>query len=231
MPRRPAAFWMSAAAVIVAGCTGRYPEEPPRDPFPKTYNEIEHRRVDLAPIHERQRRAMDEADGAGSPDGGLSQVISLDQREYFPDDPVFLTMLWVNNTARPMRVSRRLFLDLNFRPLIFLDDKVQVLYNVSRLPPPPTAPLREKDFWVIPPYGEKSLVVDLTDLPRYGEDVGAKVRWGYDVSRPGRYAIRVGARSVPAQLVPESLRGDPTASHWEGSTLSNVARFRIRKRR
>ena len=86
------------------------------------------------------------------------------------------------------------------------------------------------DFWVIPPYGEKSQVVDLKDIPRYGSAVGQRVTWGYNVDRPGKYKIRVGLRSIPFQLVPEELRGDPTADLWEGSTLSNVVEFQVKKR-
>lgn len=235
MPKRrslPLHLLALGLALGLVGCSGRGgdPAKVPGDDFPRTYNEVEMKRVDLRPVDKRQRMAMGTAPGKGVPDGGLSTVVSLDKRVYLPDEPVYLTVLWVNNTERPIRVCRRLFLDANFRPLIFLDDEVQVLYNVSALPPAPTKTLLPADFWVIPPYGEKSQVVDLKDVPRYGAAVGAKVRWSYNVDRPGKYKARVGIRSVPFQLVPEMLRGDPTADGWEGSTLSNVVEFEVKRR-
>jgi hypothetical protein len=101
---------------------------------------------------------------------------------------------------------------------------------VAKVPSPPRAPLREADFLVIPPFGEESVVVDLKDLPRFGLDAGANVKWSYNVTRPGKYKLRIGLRSVPRQLLPESLRGDPTAVAWEGSVLSNVVEFAVQKR-
>lgn len=215
----------------LAGCSARSSADPQdlEDAFPKTYGEVEMKRVDLAPIGERSRKAMAEALGKAEPSGGISQVISLDKALYLSDDPVYLTMLWVNNTNRAVRVCRRLFLEANFRPLIFLDGKVQVLVNVAQVPAPPTGRLAEGDFLVVPPFGEQSLVVDLKNLPRFGLAAGARVEWAYNLQRPGKYQIRVGMRSVPRQLVPESLLGDPTADLWEGSTLSNVVEFQIRR--
>lgn len=220
-------------ALGLVGCAGRGGDAGAgeyADDFPKTYNEVALKRIDLRPIGKRQRMAMGTAPGKGVPDGGVSTVISLDKRDYRPDDPIYMSVLWVNNTDRPVRVARRLYLEANFRPLIFLNDEVQVLYNVADLPPAPTKKLRPADFWVIPPYGEVSQVVDLKDIPRYGAAVGMKVRWAYKVDRPGKYKIRVGIRSVPFQLVPEVLRGDPTADGWEGSTLSNVVEFEVKRR-
>jgi len=221
---------LSLVLLGLVGCSGRGPSTPEEDPYPKTYNEVVEKRIDLAPVGLRARKAMGEALGEAAPDGGLSHVVSLDKVRYLPDDPVYMTILWVNNTERPVRACRRLFLEANFRPLILLDDKAQVLVNVAKVPAPPTTALREGDFFVIPPFGEESLVVDLKDLPRFGLDAGAKVEWSYDLSRPGRYKIRIGMRSVPRQLLPESLLGDPTAVNWEGSTLSNVVEFEVRRR-
>jgi hypothetical protein len=232
-PRAPRVLLLAVLLVSsLVGCSARSrnPDEPVEDPYPKTYGEIEMKRVDLRPVGERSRKAMAEAMGKAEPSGGISQVISLDKAEYLPDDPVHLTLLWVNNTERAIRVCRRLFLEANFRPLIFLDDKVQVLVNIAEIPSPPAQTLTEGDFLVVPPFGEQSLVVNLRDLPRFGLAAGARVQWAYNLERPGKYQIRVGMRSVPRQLVPEALLGDPTADQWEGSTLSNVVEFRVRKR-
>jgi hypothetical protein len=230
IPLISAALGLALGLVGCAGRGGGENEGPYVDDFPKTYNDVELKRIDLRPIGKRQRMAMGTAPGKGVPDGGISTVISLDQRTYRTDDPIYMTVLWVNNSERPIRVSRRLFLEANFRPLVFLNDEVQVLYNVATLPPAPTKTLRPADFWIIPPFGEKSQVVDLKDVPRYGASVGMKVRWAYNVDRPGMYKIRVGIRSVPYQLVPEVMRGDPTADAWEGSTLSNVVEFEVKRR-
>lgn len=232
-PRSSLLSLLTLVLLLTQACSARDPGGPVslEDEFPRTYGEIAKRRRDLAPIAERTRKAMGGAFGEGEPDGGLSHVITLDRRVYLPDEPVYLTVLWVNNTDRPIRVCRRLFLEANFRPLVFLDDKVQVLVNVAQIPQPPRQALKEADFQVIPPFGEVSLVVDLKDLPRFGLDAGANVRWSYNVSRTGDYKLRIGMRSVPRQLLPESLRGDPTAVAWEGSTLSNLVEFAVRRRR
>ena len=233
MPRSLPLFALALGLALgLVGCSGRRGADDSKyaDDFPKTYNEVETKRYDLRPVGKRQRMAMGTAPGKGVPDGGISTVISLDKRVYLPDEPIYMSVLWVNNTERPIRLSRRLFLEANFRPLIFLNDEVQVLYNVSNLPPAPTKKLRPADLWVVPPYGERSQVVDLKDIPRYGAAVGMKVTWAYKVDRPGNYKVRVGIRSVPFQLVPEIIRGDPTADIWEGSTLSNVVDFEVKRR-
>jgi hypothetical protein len=90
--------------------------------------------------------------------------------------------------------------------------------------------LRAHEFVVVPPFGEHSEVVNLKDLPRHGLAKGQNKKWGYNLSRPGEYRLRVSMRSIPLQLVPEVFLGDPTARIWEGSTLSNVMKFVVRRR-
>lgn len=232
-PRVFAAIVLALAVSLGGfGCTQRAGVQDDSGPsFPKTYNEIEQRRVDLRPLGDRTRKAMERAQGEGMPSGGITTLVSFDKTRYrLDEDEIKLTLLWVNNTPEPIRVCRRLLLDWNFRPLILLNDEVQVLYNLSKPPDPPTQALRPGDFMVIPPFGEQAQVVDLKNLPRFGLMAGQKGAWSYNLTRPGLYRIRLGLRSVPLQLVPEHFLGDPTARTWEGSTLSNSAAFEVVRR-
>lgn len=208
-------------ALGLAGCSGRSPP-----PTPRSYAEAEVKRPDLQPVSDRARAAL-EAE-AGRPGGVITNVISLDQASYSPQDPIYLTVLWLNDSDRPVRICRRLFLGANFDVLILLNDNARVLANVQ--PEKPGTELREGDFVVLPPYGEHAEVIDLKNLPRFGLASGQNEAWRFDLSRPGSYLIRFTGRSVPVQLVPENLRGDPTATLWEGSTLSNLASFKVRRR-
>lgn len=209
-------------ALLLAGCTGREQAPPQR-----SYSQLESERIDLHPITDRGRAAMGEGlDDA--PEGPVSQRISVSKLEYGKKEPVHVTLLWLNNTNQPIRVSRRLFLGANFDVLLFLNDEVRVLPSVK--PDPPMTPLRPADFVVLPPFGEHSEVLNLKDLPRFGLARGQRDKWYYDLTRPGSYKLRISTRSIPYQLYPEELQGDPTAHKWEGSTLTNVVEFKVRRR-
>lgn len=224
---RPSTLLLVSLALVVGpGCGSS--RAPAKAPPPASYAEAEARRPDIAGIDNRSREAMAQVLGEGGPDGGVSQVISTDKAAYLPDDPVYLSVVWANNTGAQVRICRRLMLEANFRPLIFLNDEVRVL--PSTVPEPPKAPLREADFVTLKPYGEHTETFDLKNLPRFGLAAGVNEVWGYNLSRPGRYKIRIGVRSIPEQLVPESLVGDPSTRLWIGSTLSNVVEFTVRRR-
>lgn len=221
--------WLAALVLLACaglqGCASGRSEPPPKTTVVENPGEG---RIDLQPVSARVRKAMGEGDQSGQPEGAVSLLLSLDKDVYRPFDEVWVTALFVNNTERPVRICRRLFLGANFDLMMILNEHVRVLPNVN--PPRPGQVLPESDFLVLPPFGEHSEVLNLKDLPRFGLARGQNVQWAYNVRRPGTYWLVASARSVPYQLVPESLRGDPTARLWEGSLRSNVVQFRVRRR-